>query len=25
LFKLLPDRLGLRVIARRAKHFRVEK
>ena len=25
LFKLLPDKLGLRVIARRAKHFRVEK
>jgi short-subunit dehydrogenase len=25
LFKLLPDRLALRVIARRAKHFRVEK
>lgn len=25
LFKLLPDRLALRLIARRAKHFRVEK
>jgi short-subunit dehydrogenase len=25
LFKLLPDKLGLRVIARRARHFRVEK
>jgi len=25
LFKLLPDRLALKLIARRARHFRVER